>query len=355
MLGNGAGVLGVGVRREVGQEGIKVAAGEDVALFAEPRIDPLARGEIFEQHGDVGSVQGMGKEMDVRTIGEGVCVGVVDDAAVGEEVVHFFEAQEAHEGLELVHFGVGADGGAFGFAVDGEIAEFEKLFLKRGVFEDQQTAFGGMEEFGRVEGKHGHVAGSGKRRNAKGMGGVVDDFDAVLVGKALETGHIARIAVDVHRNDGTATRGDGAFGGFGREAQGIGVDVGEDGLGASADDGMSSGHEGKGRGDDLPVVDAKCSKSKFQGKRSIGKERKVCLRNSQTRGKSGMEASRQRTIVGEPLVGPDFGTTFLKVFQRRQIRPGDVDGMVESFHSFASGGTSATVPSCAMICQSTTA
>ena len=157
-LGDRAGVLGVCVRREVGQQGIEIASGEDVALFAEPRIDALARGQIPEQHGNVGTVQGMGKEMDVRTVGEGGGIRIVDEVAVGKEVIQFFEAQEAHQGLELVHLGVGADGSAFGFAVDGEIAEFEELFLQGRVLEHQQAAFGGVEELGRVEGEHGDVA-----------------------------------------------------------------------------------------------------------------------------------------------------------------------------------------------------
>lgn len=297
----------------------------------------------------------MGKKLDVRAVGEGGGISIVDEAAMGKEVIQFFETQEPHQGLQFIHLGVGADGGTFGFAVDGKIAEFKKLFLQGGIFEYQQAAFGGVEELGGVEGKHGDVASVHKRRNAKGMGGVVDDFDSVFVGKTLESSDIAGIAIDVDGDDGPGTGRDGAFGGFGRKAERVVVDVGEDGFGAGADDGMGGGNEREGRGNDFAVVDAQRGKSQFQGKRTIGKERKIRLRHPQPRGKSGMEALRQGTVVGQPLVGPDFGATFLKVFQRRQIRPGDVDGMVESLHSFASGGTSAAVPSCAMVCQSTTA
>lgn len=47
-LGDGTGVLGVCVGREVGQEGIEVAASEDIVLFAEAGVDAFACGEVLE-------------------------------------------------------------------------------------------------------------------------------------------------------------------------------------------------------------------------------------------------------------------------------------------------------------------
>lgn len=265
VFGDGTGSTGGGVRGKVGKKGIEVTAREDVALIAKAVVDAFAGGEVGEEDRDVGAVEGMREEANGGMTVEGGGVCVVDFAATGEERGHSFEAQETHERLELVHLGVGANGRAFGFTVDGEVAEFEETFLKRGIAEDKQSPFCRMEKLGRVEGEHGDIARGREGRDAESMGGVVDDFDAVLVGEALEAGDIAGIAVDVDGNDGTGARSDGAFGGFRRKAKRVGIDVGEDGRGSGTDDGVGGGNERERSGDDFTRGNAKRGKSEFQG------------------------------------------------------------------------------------------
>ena len=72
-------------------------------------------------------------------------VSIVNLLAVREEIVDLFEAAEAHECLQFIHFGVGADVGAGEFAVDGEVAELEQFGLESGIFEDEEATFTRVE------------------------------------------------------------------------------------------------------------------------------------------------------------------------------------------------------------------
>ena len=175
-------------------------------------------------------------------------IGVVDLLAVGEEIVDFAEAAKPHERLKLVHLGVRADVGAAQFAVNREIAKFEKFVLERGVLEDEQPALARMKELRRMEGEHGHgacgsdcsicrffdclIVGGGfifrRQSHPERVRGVVDDRDAVLLAQPLKALDVAHVAVDVNRHNRFGDAGlDERLDLDGIETQRPGVDIGK--------------------------------------------------------------------------------------------------------------------------------
>ena len=108
-----------------------------------------------------------------------------------------------------------------------------------------------------MEGEHGSVAEAGGAdavfRHAEGVGGVINDLEAVLLRDAVYLLHIAEVAVDMHGHDGDGLIGDKRLeladvdGIVGR------VNVAEHRCAAAADDRVRGGGKGERRGDDLAL------------------------------------------------------------------------------------------------------
>ncbi len=120
---------------------------------------------------------------------------------------------------------------------------------------DERAALHGVVHLGGVEAQRGHVARVEYRfsihLDAEGVRGIVYHLEPVLVRNLLDALHVARLAVAVHRHDGSGLRGDGRLYLVGVHAAVRGVDVHEHGLDAVPPDRVGRGDEAERRGDDL--------------------------------------------------------------------------------------------------------
>ena len=123
------------------------------------------------------------------------------------------------------------------------------------VVHDERAALHGVVHLGGVEAQRGHVARVEYRfsihLDAEGVRGIVYHLEPVLVRNLLDALHVARLAVAVHRHDGSGLRGDGRLYLVGVHAAVRGVDVHEHGLDAVPPDRVGRGDEAERRGDDL--------------------------------------------------------------------------------------------------------
>jgi len=223
------------------------------------------------------------------------------------------------------------------------------------VFEDEETAFAGMEELRRVEGEHRHGAAASYRNRAiplftftfflhltaghsKRMRRVVDDGDIVFLGKALEAGDVADVSIDMHGDDGLGDAGlDERLDFRGVKAERLGVDIGEDGLGADAHERMGCSDEGKRRGDHFAAGKTHRLIAELEGERAVHEEGHVRLGHAEVGGECRGELLHHRAVVREPLVAPDFGAAVLELLQVGEIGAGNEDWIGEAFHGGETG------------------
>ena len=88
---------------------------------------------------------------------------------------------------------------------------------------------------------------------AKGMGGIVQHLQTILVGDALDLFDVADIAVHMYRQDGTCAVGDEPLDLGHIHGVGLGVDITEHRFQPVAHDGVGSGRKSERRGDDLAL------------------------------------------------------------------------------------------------------
>ena len=89
---------------------------------------------------------------------------------------------------------------------------------------------------------------------ADGLAGVLDDRQPVLLRDRAERVHVARVAEDVHWEDGPCARRDRGLDGGRVEHVGLGIDVGEDRRRALVEDAVGRGDERDRRRDDLVAL-----------------------------------------------------------------------------------------------------
>ena len=87
--------------------------------------------------------------------------------------------------------------------------------------------------------------------SAVGLGGVLEDHEAVGLGDGQDLVHRSGVAVQVDRHDGAGAGRDRLLDRGGRQRVGAQVDVGEDGGGPRDGDGVGGGGEGEGGHDHL--------------------------------------------------------------------------------------------------------
>ena len=87
--------------------------------------------------------------------------------------------------------------------------------------------------------------------NAKGVGGIVDDFQAILVCNSLDGVHIHRLAVAVYGHNGRGLGRNGSLNLVGIYATGLLLNIHENRTAPIPPDAVSGGHKAVGRGDDL--------------------------------------------------------------------------------------------------------
>ena len=91
------------------------------------------------------------------------------------------------------------------------VAVLPEVILHFGIPAYYRATLGSMEELGSMKTQRAAVTvfqqGAAIQLDAKGMGGIVDDFDSVTIGDGLNPNHVAWIAIDMRRQDGACLIG----------------------------------------------------------------------------------------------------------------------------------------------------
>jgi hypothetical protein len=103
-----------------------------------------------------------------------------------------------------------------------------------GVVADDGTTFKGAEHLGGVEAEHGQVAmvehAAAVALHPKGVSGIIDDLEVVLVRYRLNGIDITRVTIAMHRHDRRGLGRNGRLNAGRVEIQGIGIHIHEHGL-----------------------------------------------------------------------------------------------------------------------------
>mgnify|MGYP000405550261 FL=1 len=147
------------------------------------------------------------------------------------------------------------------------------------------------------------------------------------VSDAIQGVHIARYAVDMHTEDACGARRHTGLHAGRIDAQGFRVDVGEHRGDVVPAEHMRRGREGEGGGDDF-TGKAQRLAGHDQGDGAVVEEAEVG--HPQPLHKLGLEGTVLLATIGQPAAVPYLLQQSGVFTQRRQHRPGDVDGLGES-------------------------
>lgn len=297
------------------QEGVEVVALHTVSVGIdedrEVAMVVLDSGYVLEEGDTVDVLQGIA-----------VCEGCF--ATVGYCRIHLLEIQETVGAAHLVHLGVyaGADDG--GLSGEAEVLQVVYALLGGFVVHYHGPALDGVVDLGGVEAERAQVApvedGASFDFYSKGVGGIVDDLQAVAVGDLLYATDVAGIAIDVDGHYGRGLRGDGGLYPFRVEVAGFWVDVDEDGLAAVPPDAVGGGDKGVRRGDDL-AGDAQRLEGGEQRQGAVGEEGDE--RDLEVLRQLLLQLAVELAVIGYPLALPDLVAHGLEVFFLGEQRAGD--------------------------------
>ena len=227
------------IHRKVGDQRVKIPAGKDVVVF-ELLVQRIAAERIvgFHQQGEIRIVGHFFARVlqaaNAGHIAQRFAVGCINPLALGQRGVNMPELQHAKGGIDFAHLAVDARGHHGGFIHKTEVLQLVNAQLGFGVGADDGAAFKGVEDLGGVKAQHREVAmvehTAAVTLHAKGMGGVVNNLEVVVVGNLLNGINIARVTIAMHRHDGRGLRGDGGFDLGWVEVQRVRVHVHKDGL-----------------------------------------------------------------------------------------------------------------------------
>ena len=311
ILAAGAGKAAVG--REGADERVEVTTAQD-AVVAKFEVELVARhavllginkdGEVAVVVAHTGHVVPVGDAIDVA---QGLAIADGDLMTGLDGLVDLTQVQQAVGRPHLVHLAVDAWCDDLGLAGKAEVLEVVDALLGLGIVHHQRAALDGVEHLGGMEAERAHVAlvedAAAVDLDTEGMGGVIDDTQAILVGNGLDLGGAARLAVDVHGHDGSGLGRDGGLDAVGVDAAGGGIDVDKHGPDAVPPDGVGGGDKAIGRGDDF-AADAQCLQGGDQRQRAIGEQADVGYLEILAQGL--LKPLVKAAVIGDPLAVPDF-------------------------------------------------
>ncbi len=192
------------------------------------------------------------------------------------------------------------------------------------------AAFERIEEFGGVKTEDFTEAeisdGSTVERAAEGMGGIVNEREAMLGGELLEGGVIAGLAPDVHADDAGGARRNQASRLGGVKVVGAGCDVAEDGSDLLPLQGVRSGDEGEGRDDDFAF---KFGRANCDFKGDGGVADGDAMADAEGLLELLFELLDDRAEISEPTAIHDFVNAAEERFLGTDIRAAHVEGFAE--------------------------
>ncbi|MNN13181.1 hypothetical protein D3C81_1262050 [compost metagenome] len=204
-----------------------------------------------------------------------------------------------------------------------EAAEQKQLACDLCVSSHHGTTFRAMEQLSGVEAQGAAVAKVCQRLaielGAEGMGGVVDDFEAIGAGDILNALDSAGVAVDMGCQDAASFFRDRSFDQLGVDAQRLWVDIHEHRLAAFPDDCIGRRHIAEGGSDDL-ALQAQGANRQLQGEGAVGHQLQVLHPQVVAHGRA--QRAYQFTVVGELATVPDVPDLLDIFVNGRQEGPG---------------------------------
>lgn len=320
-------VLAGGARQAlVGGEGaderIEVAAGKD-AMLAHLEVELISRHAIplgIDKDGEVavvvahaGHIVPEGDPLD-RT--QGLAVADGDLMARLDAGIHQLQVQQAIGGTNLVHLAVDAWRHNLRLTSETKVLKVVDALLHFLVVHDERASLDGVIDLGGMETQGGHVAlvedALAIDLDAEGMGGVIDDAQAILVGNGLNLGGAAGLAIHVHGHDGRGARGDGSLDAVGVNAARCRVNIDEHRLDAVPPDRMGGGHKAVGCGDDL-AADVERLQRGDERQRAVGEQADVGHLEVVTQRL--FQPLVERAVIGNPLAVPNLAEHLVEVVQ----------------------------------------
>ena len=249
----------------------------------------------------------------------------IDARANGQRRIDMLQLQQAERGVDLTHLAVDARRHHRDFVHDAEVLELVDVALGLGVGADDGPALERVEDLGGMKAQAGQIAVAQHARSAglahaEGVGGVIDDLQAVPVGDGLDGRDIARVAVAMHRHDRGGLRRDGRLDPGRVHVERGGVDIDEHGRDAVPQQGVRGGHEGVGRGDDFARHTGLLQR-RHQRQGAVGEQAQVL--HSQIARQLGLQLRVIRAGVRQLLARPDAFQIGNEICERRQQRLGD--------------------------------
>ena len=225
--------------------------------------------------------------------------------------------------------------------MDAEVLQVAESTLNLRAAAADRAALYRVENLGRMEAEHRGISETGGAHaiaeHTEAVGCVIDHRQAVPGRDLSDPVHIAKVSVNMDRQDGDRLFGDQRLQLLRIQGIGFRVNVTEHRAAAAAHDGMGRGSEGKRCRDDL-TVKMEGLDHVLQGQMSVGE--KGNLFTAQKPLQLLFQLLVLAAHVGEPVAVPEF-TDFLTVFFKgRHGRPCHIDRHVPfSFHGFRQSRT----------------
>ena len=172
-----------------------------------------------------------------------------------DSFINLFQVEQSISRSHFIHFAIDAWSDHRGLARKTEVFQIINAFLSLLIMHHHSASFQRIVDFGGMETERRQIALIQHRLtihlHSKGMRGVIDDFQVVLVGNSLDTFHITGLPITMHRHDGCGMGCDGCFNLI-RVNSTIGrVNVHKDWLATIPPNGMGGGYKAIGCSDDF--------------------------------------------------------------------------------------------------------
>ena len=238
--------------------------------------------------------------------------------------IHLLEVQQSVGSTNLVHLAIDTRSHNLGLSGKAKVLEVVDALLGLLVVHHEGSAFEGVIDLGSVEAEGGHVASCQNALaidlDTKGMGRIVDDLQAILVGDGLDGIHIHRLAVAVHGHNGSGLGRDGGLNLLRVYAAGLLLNIHEHGTTAVPPDAVGGGHKTVGRGDDF-ARDTERLQGCQQRQGAVGEQADV--RHFQVLGQCLLQLLVELPVVRNPLTRPNLLEHLIKLVEVGKQRRGD--------------------------------
>ncbi len=313
------------VGRKGADERIEIAPSEHARLL-HPKIELVARRAVplrIDEDREIGVVVAhAGHVVEKRDAGHAAQRAAIADgdfAAGFDGFVDVAEVEQSVGGPHFVHLRIDPGRHDLGLAGESEVLEVVDPLFGPGVVADERPAFDRIVGLGRMETQRTDVAGlqHGLAADpyAERMSRIVDHLQSVFVGNLPDTLRVARVAVDMHRQDGRRLRRDGRLDPVGIEVARPRIDVDEYGADAVPPQRMGRGDETVRRRNHF-ARDAQRLQGRNQRQRPVGE--KTDMLHAQIGAERPLQLPMVVPVVGDPFTVPDVAQQGVEFLDRRQ-------------------------------------